>query len=316
LKNALCIVLIPALLIGFLTTVHAAGNHEPLIQVKVAKTALFDLARRGNGLVAVGERGVVVKSTDGGKAWTTFPTPTTRTLTSVVFVDDKTLVAAGHGATLLRSEDAGTSWQAIVVPEIGKDSILGLLATRDGRVIAYGSFGIYIESADAGKTWQRRTVVKGDFDRHISQVIEVGDKLLLVGESGTLALSPDKGATWSDLKSAYQGSYFGALALPDGAMLIFGMRGNIYRSADGGTSWTHIPIAATSTLNSGSIDANGRVALVGNNGLLVTSSDNGLTFAIGHAPEGLPLASAKFLNDGTLFYVGYMSTGWIKPVEK
>lgn len=314
--NDLFKIWIYACVVGLVASGQVMAATETVLQVKPSKTALFDVALRDNTLVAVGERGVVVSSSDAGKLWKTITTPTNRSLTSVAFVSDKVLIAVGHGATLLRSEDAGASWQEIPMSDIGKDSLLGLLVTKDGRVITYGAFGTYLESTDTGKTWQRRNVVREGFDRHISQVIEVNDRLLLVGESGTLAVSDDKGATWSELSSPYQGSYFGALALRDGAMLIFGMRGNAYRSTDGGVSWVKVPIASNSTLNSGSIDANGNVALVGNNGLIATSKDNAASFQLAHAPEGLPLASAKYMSDGTLVYVGYMSTGQFKPAGK
>ena len=309
--------LLPALLAGLITASHAAVPAAPVVQqVTPAKITLLDLAIQGNKLVAVGERGVVVESTDGGRNWSTFFTPSTRSLTSVVFVDDKTLVAAGHGATLLRSEDGGATWQAIVLAEIGKDSVLGLLVRSDKTVIAYGAFGMYLESTDAGKTWKKRTAVKEGFDRHISQVIEAGEQLVLVGESGTIAVSKDKGTTWSEIKSPYAGSLFGAIALRDGALLIYGMRGNIYRSTDGGVNWSQVAIDSNSTINGGSIDASGRVVLVGNGGLVAISTDNGLSFALRHAPEGLPLAQARFLSDGSLVYVGYLATGHLAATSQ
>lgn len=288
----------------------------PSLQIKPLRTALFDLAASGNQVVAVGERGVVLHSQDEGTTWNATPSPTTRSLTSIIFPTEKLAIAAGHGATLMRSEDGGNTWQEIKVAEIGRDAILGLLARKDGKLNAYGAFGMYLESGDAGKTWKKLPVVKEGFDRHISQVIEFGDKLFLVGESGTMAMSADKGATWAELKSPYEGSYFGTLALPDGSLLVFGMRGNIFRSTDGGASWTKVPIPSVSTLNAGTADVTGRVILVGNNGLIAVSRDQGQTFALSQAREGLPLAKAVFRKDGSILYVGFLSTGIKQYPEK
>jgi len=279
------------------------------LHVKPERTAIFDLAATDGTLIAVCERGVILTSKDEGRSWTAIQTPTTRSLTSVVFVSARTAIAAGHGGTLMRSDDAGSTWHLVELPEIDRDSILGLLARKDGTVIAYGAFGMYLESADAGVTWKRLTVIREGFDRHISQVIEFGEKLFLVGESGTMAMSADNGSTWNEIKSPYQASFFGALALADNSLLAYGMRGHVFRSTDGGVKWEQVPLATTSALNGGFADDHGGVVLVGNAGLLAVSRDYGKSFVLSKAPEGLPLSRARFLKDGSILYVGYMSNG-------
>jgi photosystem II stability/assembly factor-like uncharacterized protein len=282
------------------------------IVVKAAKSVLFDLARFDGKLVAVGERGLVMESTDEGRSWSDTLTSTNRTLNSVLYVGDKIGIAAGHGGTLLRTEDDGTTWTAVKIDAIGRDSILGLTALSDGRILAYGAFGMYLESDDKGKSWTRKPVVKEGFERHISKIAEIGNgRLFLVGESGAMAISPDMGATWKELKSPYEneGSFFGIIRATDGGLLVFGMRGRVYRSTDEGVNWTRIPIPSTITFNAGSIAGDGRIVLVGNGGLIATSSDDGRSFALRYVKEGQPLGQALFTKDGSIAYVGSLSTG-------
>lgn len=302
---------------------QAAQTSGPAIVIRADKSVLVSVTRFDGKIIAVGERGLVMQSTDEGKTWAGVLTSTNRTLNSVLYLGDKVGIAAGHGGTLLRTEDDGATWSPVKIPEIGTDSILGLSVLSDGRVIACGAFGMYLESGDKGRTWVRKRVIRDDFDRHISRVIDIGGgKLFLVGETGTLAISSDMGETWKALKNPYvattsvdtvEGSFFGVLRMSDGALLIYGMRGRIYRSTDEGGTWTLIPIASTNAINGGAVGPDGKVVLVGNNGLIATSSDAGKNFVLQLTSEGgSPIGDALFAKDGAIVYVGYLSTGRIE----
>lgn len=257
-----------------------------VVEVRPNRIILMDVAQAGRRLVAVGERGFTMVSDDSGQQWQAVATPVTRTLTAVAFRDDKVGVAVGHGGTVVRTEDGGTSWHEVAVPEMVPESFLGVTSLGGDRFLAYGAFGGYFDSTDAGRTWAKRMVESEDFDRHISQVIPVGDALLMVAESGTLARSVDGGMTWTALESPYQGSYFGALQLKSGAVLVYGMRGNVYRSTDAGATWQKIALETTASIMAGRELADGSVLLVGNTGLLADSRDGGLTFNLHWAPKG------------------------------
>ncbi|MBI3367277.1 MAG: glycosyl hydrolase, partial [Burkholderiales bacterium] len=77
---------------------------------KALMAATLAVARAGQRLVAVGERGTVLLSDDGGASWRQAPVPVQVTLTSVRFIDPRTGWAAGHGGVILRSDDGGQSW--------------------------------------------------------------------------------------------------------------------------------------------------------------------------------------------------------------
>lgn len=264
----------------------APARGKTVVEIKPDRIILIDIARAGDRLVAVGERGFAMLSDDAGKTWRARETPVTRTLTGVAFRDPKVGVAVGHGGSFVRTEDGGEQWTRVSVPEAEPESLLGVVSLGGDRFAAYGAFGMYFDSADAGKTWVRRVVLSEDFQWHISQVIPVGDKLLMVAESGTLARSDDGGVTWTAITSPYVGSYFGALATQSGTVLAFGMRGNVWRSTDLGATWQKIELNTTASLNAGRVLADGRILLVGNSGLLVVSKDDGQTLELHWAPGG------------------------------
>jgi len=279
------------------------GSHV-VVDVRSDRIVLLDITQVGNRLLAVGERGFALVSDDGGQTWKGVNTPVTRQLTAVSFKDEKVGVAVGHGGSFVRTEDGGNTWSLVTVDEAGPDSMLGLTHLGGDHFIAYGAFGLYFDSQDAGKTWTRGMVLAEDFDRHISQVIPVGNSLLLVAESGTLARSDDGGATWTTITSPYQGSYFGALAMRDGSVLVYGMRGNVYRTLDLGATWTKIETGTTTSIMSGRQLTDGRVMLVGNAGLILESADNGQSFVRHWSKPGKGLAALVEKNGGGIVFAG------------
>ena len=273
------------------TSTAVPGRPGIVVDIRSDRIILMDVARAGDRLVAVGERGLTLVSDDFGKTWKAVATPVTRTLTSVAFRDDRTGVAVGHGGSAVRTEDGGASWTDVTIEEAVPDSLLGVASLGGDHFVAYGAFGLYFDSTDAGRSWERRTVISEDFDRHISQVLPVGSSLFMVAESGTLARSEDGGETWTAVESPYEGSYFAALTTTDGGLLAFGMRGNIYRSMDVGATWQKVEIGTTASIMSGRQLADGRVLLVGNAGLLADSHDDGQTVELHWSPLGKGFAA-------------------------
>ena len=73
-------------------------------------SVLLDVVKTGNRLVAVGERGVVVLSDDGGRTWRQASVSTSVTLTSVQFASLKAGWAVGHSGVVVHTEDGGETW--------------------------------------------------------------------------------------------------------------------------------------------------------------------------------------------------------------
>jgi len=281
--------------------------------IRAGRTALFDMTPYNGGFLAVGERGVVMRSKDDGRTWSGVMAPTTRTLVSIVVLDPETLLAVGHGGSIVRSADGGQTWSAVDATDAGSDSILGVTLLSSGQLVAYGSYGLFLVSDDKGATWERRSVISEDFDRHISKIVESEGSLYLVGESGTLARSDDGGEHWMQLDSPYKGSFFGLVSLGKDDVVVFGMRGNVFRTRDGGASWTQIPFESKSALNGGYRAPDGRVVITGNNGLVAVSDPAVGSFTLQFVPEGMPVAKAMYAEDGSLVYVGYLATGRLAP---
>jgi len=71
---------------------------------------LLDIVNSGKHLVAVGERGYILYSSDLGKNWQQGSVPVYVTLTAVFFITPDVGWAVGHEGVILHTSDAGKTW--------------------------------------------------------------------------------------------------------------------------------------------------------------------------------------------------------------
>ncbi|MEY1661756.1 WD40/YVTN/BNR-like repeat-containing protein [Isoalcanivorax beigongshangi] len=298
-------------------------------------TTLTDLARAGDRVVAVGDRGTVLFSDDDGLQWQRATTPTGVLLTAVCFANDRQGWAVGHDATILATSDGGRSWQlqhqdvGDVIEEVSDDDLddedwddedwdenspaeaaagaplLDVQCLSARSATAVGAYGLRLETADGGLHWQPSSETLPDAEGwHLYQhVLQAGGPDYLVGEKGSLYRRDGVGH-WEPLESPYDGTFFGGLASRHHGLLVFGLQGNLWRSVDSGISWQRVALPIRSGINSGLLLERGRVALVGNAGVLLESRDEGRSFTLRHLPGRPNLSAVLARRDG-----GYLVAG-------
>ena len=273
------------------------------------RALLLDGARVGSDVVAVGERGTILYSTDQAATWQRAAAPTRATLTGVSFapVPPPQSVrqgwAVGHEAVILATSDAGRTWVRQFQGENLQESFLDVLALDGQRAIAVGAYGLYYATADGGKTWIRRKI--RDEDAHLNRISRgPTGSLYLAGESGTLIRSTDDGATWTPIRAPYEGSFYGILPLDRRTLIAHGLRGHIFRSVDDGATWVAVPAPNPGLLAAGLQLKSNHLILAGQARTLLVSRDYGKTFAASDRalPTGLAelleLANGRFLTLG------------------
>ena len=249
----------------------------PLRATTMQRLLLVDAERLGNRIVAVGDRGYIVFSEDGGASWKRAQAPQAPLLTAIDFLDAKSGLAVGHDAVILKTTDAGETWTQVFSAPAEQRPLLDVQYLSAERAIAVGAYAAFYETTDGGKSWNARKII--DEDKHFNAILDLGEgKLLILGEAGTILASDDAGATWKPVASPYKGSLFGGLVANDGAVVAFGMRGRIYRSTDKGRAWTHVDNPSVATLMGGEKMADGALIIAGAAGTALVSRDNGRSF--------------------------------------
>ncbi len=284
--------------------VTGAGDNDPAnkpaeIAPLAATSLLLDLARAGERMVAVGERGHVLLSDDAGANWRQARSVPTRTmLTAVYFADAQYGWAVGHDETILNTTDGGETWTRTHFAPEAQQPLLDLWFANRVSGIAVGAYGAYFTTNDGGRTWSSakfspppaasdaaaREANEAEFDvppdYHLNRIVGVGNRLYIAAEAGQLYRSDDRGATWRVLPSPYEGSFFGLVPIRGEGLLAFGLRGNLYRSADAGETWHELESGTTAMLTDGVAINDLRVVIGGLAGVLLVSGDAGETFRL------------------------------------
>jgi photosystem II stability/assembly factor-like uncharacterized protein len=256
----------------------AAPGTEPSEPAPLApRSLLLDAVSSGNRIIAVGERGHVLLSENRGTDWTQIIVPTRSMLTAVAMPDDRNVWAVGHDEVILHSADGGRTWVRQYYAPEDETPLFDVWFENEHHGLAVGAYGLLLETHDGGKTWARRAVDAEE--RHLNAIVRSSDGTLFVpAESGLVFRSSDNGETWEGLRTPYQGSFFGAAALPDASLLVFGLRGNIYRSTDRGQTWQQVPTCTTAGLMGAHVFPDGTVVIVGLSGTVLVSHDGGTSF--------------------------------------
>lgn len=291
-----------AALVSGLAGLAAANARAAGLYPLATRSLMLDVARAGEALIAVGERGFILKSIDAGATWSQVMSPVDVMLTAAVFVDGARGFAVGHDGTILTTSDAGSSWSIVRQDPDGETPLFDVHFNDTERGYAVGAFGLLLTTTDGGVTWTEGRI-SGE-EPHIYSIARRGDRLWAAGEAGALFESEDDGATWVTVTSSpYEGSYFGLLPLRDGGILLFGLRGNLYRSDDDGGTWAAIATNVDATLQGGVELPEGGVVIAGLGGSVLSSRD-GRTFEAATLPGRESLSSVIAVANGKILLSG------------
>jgi photosystem II stability/assembly factor-like uncharacterized protein len=306
----------------------AESLQRPALQVREPSHAvLLAVARAGDRLVAVGERGIVALSDDHAASWRQAKVPASVTLTRVRFWDEKNGIAVGHGGAILTTPDGGETWTlrldgrriaelALAAAKTTGDTaavkdaerlvadgpdkpLLDILLIDARRALVVGAYGLAFATEDGGHTW---TPWMDRFDNpkslHLYAVRSRGNQIVIAGEQGLLLMSDDTGKTFKRLASPYKGSFFTAELPSDNEIVVAGLRGNVWRSMDRGSSWAQVTAPANASITASAVRTDGSVLLV-NQGGSVFSTRGGQLEPLNQVP--LPSLNAVLtLSEGGL----------------
>jgi photosystem II stability/assembly factor-like uncharacterized protein len=300
----------------------------------------------GRRAVAVGVRGHILYSDDGGKSWTQCEVPLSIDLTAVHFPTPQKGWAVGHDGTVLHSADGGITWVKqldgrdvcrildkyyenhpvsckrdkaeiekflaevkFLVDQGPVTPFLDVWFENDSSGFIIGAFNLILHTEDGGKTWEPwMDKTDNPFGMHLYSIRRVGQELFICGEQGLVMKFDHRANCFKALQTPYVGTYFGILGTPKNAVIAFGMRGNIYRSSDGGATWTQIESGIKFGIMGGKVMENGAIVLVSQGGNVLLSKNDGMSFSEVQRERGggIPLQTVAALDAETLIVAGML----------
>lgn len=257
-----------------------------VISRRVPRLETVGVAKAGEAWVAVGARGVILRSVNG-EQWTQVPVPVRADLTSVFFVDSQHGWAVGHDAVILKTEDGGLTWArqldgrraaAALSASYAKLQAAGeayagparaelnrMFAASGNQPIvsmpfldvwfrdrntgyAVGAFNLLFTTRDGGANWAAADhLADNPKGFHLNAVRGGPAGVFIASEQGVVLRLDEKNGRFSATGTDYKGSFSGVYNEAN-ELVVYGLRGNARASADGGRSWTPLKLASASSI--------------------------------------------------------------------
>ena len=341
-----CLQLALGVVLGIMQGVSHATDYVDVLDLPAKASALAinnplsGMARAGERVIAVGQRGHILFSDESGKHWQQAAVPASADLTAVNFPTATQGWAVGNDGVVLHSSDAGATWQKQLdgrqigalldkhytelanaqpgneqwpqlamegqrLAEQGADKpLLDVWFANDKVGYVVGVFNLILRTEDGGQNWtpyQDRTDNPQGF--HLNAIAFTGDALYIAGEQGLLLKWDDNSQRFTAVPTPYQGSFFGVLGKP-GEVLVYGLRGNVLRSIDGGQHWTALETGLHVSVTAGLIDAAGNYRLFTQGGQMLVSQGTGAQLHLVQKPARTPVSAATLSAAGALVVAG------------
>ena len=290
---------------------------------------------------AVGGKGALLSTVDGGATWKVLPAPTEDTLRDIFFTDERTgwIVCERDiyklrtndeaRAYLLKTTNGGGSWSR--VEAAGKDVNARLLrvvfADRE-HGWTFGEEGALFATTDGGATWARQRVP--------TRRLLLGGTFLdartgwLAGASATLLYTSDGGTTWHE-GSVVPASALSAESAPAAQVVAasaptelprinavsfidarrgwaVGSGGAIFATVNGGRSWRALRSATDADLHDVKFFDERVGCAVGAEGTVIHTWNGGETWHTRSVDTKHPLERLFFLDRETGWAVGFGGT--------
>jgi photosystem II stability/assembly factor-like uncharacterized protein len=320
-----CLLLTACCLLVFVASANAQGAWKKQRSGSLAWLHAVYFLDENKGW-AVGGRGVLLTTDDGGKLWRLSPRPTEDALRDVYFSDVRNgwlvcersiydLKTKDEPRTyLLRTTDGGASWQKVNVTASDVDArLVRALFTDQGRGWAFGEAGALYTTRDGGLSWERQPVPT----RHLllGGWFLNGEQGWLVGANATLLQTSDGGQTWrtgtlvgfaaasGQQAEATPRVRFTATSFVDSRRgWAVGAEGRVFATRDGGRTWA----AQNSNVQADLLDVKFLDAFegwaAGAQGTLIHTTDGGARWRV------VPLGTTHALE--RLCFVG-RTRGWV-----
>ena len=216
--------------------------------VRASQALLLDITAAGQQLIAVGDQGVVLRSSDEGLSWQQIQTPFSVMLTSTFFTDEQRGWVVGHDGLMASTNDAGLSWQTGLdgnqINHLRLERLQELLLEAESLSDADPDNEALLERLDL-LSWQVDDAQVAQEEGPSVPLLDIlftsPQRGYLLGGYGLLLRTDDGGQSWQywgDRLENPDSFHLNAMTVDHrGFLYIAGEAGLLFRSVDDGVSW-------------------------------------------------------------------------------
>lgn len=298
---------------------------------------LHDVTGIGSNCWAVGDRGILLRSQDGGHHWESAFVPVDCTLKSVCFLTDQIGFAAGriysrhdrrlHGI-LLTTRDGGQSWRQISdgdPQQLHSQQLTGTLSARqlppiqvvrffdlqNGVVVCGGTSehrrGIVATTSDGGRNWKLLSDDTSGSLWTAGDFLHIGNGIVC-GHSNGSGIVVGKRVLQLDAPGLHLKRWRDASLTTGGSAWLAGDNGQLLHSNDQGVTWKPAALHRSigDVLDYHSVDqAGAHVCVAGSPGsVILLSTDAGTSWTLRQLPNSSPIHRVRFVTPQLVLAVG------------
>ena len=310
------------------------------ISALAPRSLMQSVTQAGKSLVAVGQRGHIVISNDGGVTWKQVAVPISSDLTAVFFMNDRKGWAVGHDGVILNTTDGGITWalqldgqranhilaahmqdavsqnptsaekkqqldDAKRYKEQGADKpFLDVWFADENNGFVVGAYNLIFRTTDGGKNWESwfdRTENPKAFNLYAIRPAAGG--LYIAGEGGLVLRLDSESNRFKAQPVSSRGSFFGVTG-DKNYVMVFGLRGNAFRSDDAGRTWAKTDVGLPASIVASTTTTRGTLFLADTGGRVVASIAGGRAFKALPIKNPMPIAGIADAGEGKLAIAG------------
>lgn len=269
----------------------------------------------GKVLIAVGERGTLLRSEDFGRRWQAIKLASSDyDLRAVVHhARSGAWIVAGTQGKILRSVDGGNTW-TMIPNELRLTFETLFIEPHTDALLIGGEAGSIGRSTDAGVSWRLAQIKMPEPVTPITAVYSLGDELIATSALGRFISSSDDGESWQ-LHSMGGNAYFtdAVLDAKHTTTLLSSHTGDLFRRAAGDPAWEKVELMLDGRkryVSAIRYDAPSQSLLVvGHHGLAARSTDGGREWQEIRTGSASSMESLAQVGKGR--YVGFGEGGFI-----
>ncbi len=220
----------------------------------------------------IGNRGILIKTTNSGVNWQTKYLSTSQNLNAIKFIDLNTGFIVGDSSTIFKTINGGFNWNRINYSGTGKFVDIAFYNINLGLIVGTN---FILKSTDSGQTWTNNLSLSLSYNLMKVSFLD-SDNIFVVGRKyvgglpgyyrSVILRSNDGGLNWSEANLSTS-SLNSIICISNNNVICVG-ESSIFKSTDQGDSWTN----RISTIFAGLSDI---AFFDSNNGIAVGSDPNG-----------------------------------------
>jgi len=227
-----------------------------------------------NTAYAVGNNGVVLKTTNGGTSWSVKTFPVSTNNYCVFFQNANTGFVGNQNANIYKTTDGGNTWETN--GSASTYAVTSITMTSAFTGYCGDRYSNIQKSTDNGQTWWIQTTTPG-YDSKV--FFQNDNRGWAVDTYGYVYATANGGINWSTSRPSTD-TLSSIFFISSTIGYTAGDSGRVYKTTNGGTNWTLLNTGTTAKLNCISGQNLNSIFACGNSGTVIYSTDGGSTWSV------------------------------------